>query len=86
MVGRLHVFRVIAMKKTDQVREAVRSGEWKKALRIAKGFRIGVNPETKAAMERAYECMVRPDFYRQLGYDTDNIVENGCNIVRMMFI
>lgn len=85
MVGRLHVFRVIAMKKTDQVRQAIKDGELKKALRIAKNFRLGITKEEQVSMSRAYECMIRPDFYRQLGYDTDNVVEHGCNIVRMMF-
>ena len=30
------------IKKTDIVREAVREGDFKKALRIAKGFRINI--------------------------------------------
>lgn len=33
------------VKKTDIVRAAVRSGEMKKALRIAKGFRLNVTKE-----------------------------------------
>jgi hypothetical protein len=69
------------MKKTDQVREAVRSGEWKKALKIAKDFRIGVNEESRAAMTRAYECMLYPDFYRQIGTNIDKAIENGKAIV-----
>ena len=56
------------VKQTDIVREAVKAGEWKKALRIAKDFRINVTKEQRDAMARAYECMVHPEFYRQLRY------------------
>ena len=43
------------VKKTDIVRAAVRSGEMKKALRIAKGFRLNVTKEQREKMSRAYE-------------------------------
>lgn len=57
------------VKQTDIVREAVKAGEWKKALRIAKDFRINVTKEQRDTMSRAYECMVHPEFYRQIGTD-----------------
>ena len=50
------------VKKTDIVRTAVKNGEWKKALRIAKEFRIGITQEQRVKMSRAYECIVHPGF------------------------
>ena len=55
------------IKKSDIVREAVREQDWKKALLVAKDFRIGVTQEQRSKMARAYECIVHPDFYRQIG-------------------
>ena len=53
------------VKQSDIVREAVKAGEWKKALRIAKDFRINVTKAQRDAMARAYECMVHPEFYNR---------------------
>jgi hypothetical protein len=49
------------IKKTDIVREAVREGDFKKALRIAKGFRINITVADRDKMSRAYECIVHPE-------------------------
>lgn len=65
------------VKQTDIVREAVKAGEWKKALRIAKDFRFNVTQEQRSTMARAYECMVHPEFYRQIGIDTDEAIAKG---------
>lgn len=46
------------VKKTDQVRSLVRQGRYKDALRIAKGFRLGITREQSDTMVRAYECIV----------------------------
>ncbi len=64
-------------KKSDIVREAVREQDWKKALQIAKDFRIGVTQEQRNKMARAYECIVHPDFYRQIGVDIPEAIEQG---------
>ena len=47
------------VKQTDIVREAVKAGEWKKALRIAKDFRINVTKEQRDTMSRAYDKLNR---------------------------
>lgn len=73
------------VKQTDIVREAVRAGEWKKALRIAKDFRINVSAEQRAAMGRAYECMVHPGFYMQIGVDIPDAVEKGKKVVSCLY-
>lgn len=70
------------VKKSDIVREAVREQDWKKALQIAKDFRIGVTQEERDKMARAYECIVHPDFYQQIGTDIPEAIEQGKTIVK----
>lgn len=70
------------IKKSDIVRAAVREQDWKKALQIAKDFHIGVTQEQRSKMARAYECIVHPDFYRQIGVDIPEAIEQGKVIVK----
>lgn len=70
------------IKKSDIVKEAVQKKEWKKALQIAKDFHIGVTQEERDKMARAYECIVHPDFYRQIGMDISEAIEQGKAIVK----
>lgn len=70
------------IKKSDIVREAVKQQDWKKALQIAKDFRIGVTQEQRDKMARAYECIVHPDFYRQIGIDIPDTIEQGKAVVK----
>lgn len=70
------------IKKSDIVREAVREQDWKKALQIAKDFHIGVTQEQRSKMARAYECIVHPDFYQQIGVDIPEAIEQGKEIVK----
>jgi len=69
------------MKKTDQVLAAYRSGDMKTALRIAKGFNIGITREDSHDMSMAYECMVHPEFYRSLGRDVDGTIAKGVEVL-----
>ena len=73
------------IKKSDIVREAVRQGDWKKALRIAKNFNINVTLEQRKAMGRAYECMVHPEFYRQIGTDIAEAIAKGKEVVVSLY-
>lgn len=70
------------IKKSDIVREAVREQDWKKALQIAKDFHIGVTQEQRSKMARAYECIIHPDFYRQIGVDIPEAIGQGKAIVK----
>lgn len=72
-------------KKTDIVKEAVKSGDFKKALRIAKNFRINVTKEQRELMARAYECIVHPEFYRQIGYDVMETINSGERTVTLLY-
>lgn len=62
-------------KKSEIVRVSVREQDWKKALQIAKDFRIGVTQKQRDKMARAYECIVHPDFYQQIGVDIPEAIE-----------
>jgi len=73
------------VKKTDIVREAVAAGQWKKALSIAKGFRMGITKEQSDAMIRGFECMTNPRFYASLGMDIDSIVAKGVETVQQLY-
>lgn len=70
------------IKKSEIVRAAVREQDWKKALQIAKDFHIGVTQEQRSKMARAYECIVHPDFYQQIGVDISEAIEQGKAIVK----
>lgn len=70
------------IKKSEIVRAAVREQDWKKALQIAKDFHIGVTQEQRSKMARAYECIVHPDFYQQIGVDIPEAIEQGKAIVK----
>ena len=65
------------MLKTERMRKAYSAGDYKTALWLAKGFRIGVSNEDRHAMSMAYECLVHPKFYVSLGHDIDATVRNG---------
>ena len=69
------------VKKSDTVREFVAQGEYKKALSIVKGFRLGISREDISQMTRAYECMVRPEFYKQIGVEPDAAIAEGVKIL-----
>lgn len=73
------------VRKSDIVREAVRDGDFKNALRIAKDFRINVTKKQREVMARAYECIVHPDFYRQIGTDIPKAIAEGKEVVNRLY-
>jgi len=73
------------IRKSDIVRDAVKAGNMKKALRIAKDFRINVTREQRSKMSRAYECMIYPDFYKQIGTDIPGAIAEGIAVVSSLY-
>ena len=71
--------------KSDKVRRLVAAGQFKDALRIAKGFRLGITKEDSTAMQRGYECLVHPDFYKGLGYNPAQVAQRGVETVSRLF-
>lgn len=63
------------MTAKDKLKQAVKRGDYKTALRIAKGFRIEFTPEEQRTVQIAYECMAgKESFYRSLRHiDVDKI-------------
>jgi len=55
--------------------EMMDRGDWRAALKLAAGF--PVLGEHKAAIERGWEALVRPELYRQMGQDPDAHVRAG---------
>lgn len=72
-------------RKSDKVRRLVATGQFKAALVIAKDFRIGISPEDRDVMTRGYECMVHPDFYRQIGFDPEAESRKGIAVVSKLY-
>ncbi|MDR1020167.1 MAG: hypothetical protein LBL73_05365 [Synergistaceae bacterium] len=72
-------------KKTDMVRRLVSDGDYKKALGIVKGFRLGITREESAKMTRAYECMVRPGFYGQIVNNPSDAINEGIRILTSLY-
>lgn len=68
-------------KKTEMVRRLISSKDYKSALRIAKDFRLGITKEQSDAMTLAYECMVHERFYKSLGYNLEEKIKAGINVL-----
>lgn len=65
------------MNKTQLATSLYRQGKITEALRIAKGFRLGLTLEEHKAVVLAYECLIHPDFYRMVGVDIDQAIDQG---------
>ncbi len=72
-------------KKSDIVRRLVAEKNYKKALLIAKDFRLGISKTDSDAMQRGYECMVNPVFYKQIGIDPEIAAELGITTIERLY-
>lgn len=72
-------------RKSDNVRRLVAEGRYKEALRIAKDFHFGISKEDSDTMKRGYECMVWPDFYRQIGKMPSEISQKAIETVQRLY-
>ena len=72
-------------KKSDRVRRLVADGDYKGALRIAKDFRLGITKGQSSAMTLAYECMIHGRFYQQLGYDLNQKIAEGLEVLKELY-
>ena len=69
-------------RKSDTVRRLVESGDYHCALKIAKGFRLGISREDSGKMTRAFECINNSQFYGSLGYNTNEVIDEGIRILK----
>lgn len=72
--------------KTDLVRQALGRGDAAGALRLAKGFRLGLTSDERAALQRAHECQDqgKARFYRDLGQDPTANISEGLAVLRRL--
>ena len=61
------------------------NGDYKKALFIAKGFRLGIDIEDIRKIKLAYESMVHTAFYEQIGVDTIMVISDGIQILKSVY-
>jgi len=73
------------VKKSDLVRQLVARGDIKAAMRIAKGFRLGISKEDSAAMGLAYECMIHDRIYSQMGYNIEQSIAIGTHVLKRLY-
>ena len=71
---------------TVRVCRLYRQGQVKDALREAKNFRLGLTREERATLARAYECLVRPEFYRAIQWDPEQAVQDGQRVFEVKIL
>ena len=72
-------------RKSDMVRRLVSEGNYRKALSIVKGFRLGITKEQHDSMILAYECMVHTSFYTSLGINLPQAIEEGVSVLTNLY-
>lgn len=73
------------ISKKQQLKNAIESKDWKKALSIAKGFRIEFNPEQQRVLQIAHETIdnqSRINFYSKMGVDIDNNTKEALQLLK----
>jgi hypothetical protein len=69
--------------KLARIREAMRTGDWEVALRLAARFqRLG---KQGTAIRRAAAALNNPSFYRQIGRDVDRLKAEGIIALKQRF-
>lgn len=66
--------------KTQEAKVLLDAGDTKGALRILSTFTMGLEKQDQVALKRGYECLVRPDFYKSLGFNTAECVQRAVAI------
>lgn len=72
-------------RKSDAVRRMVAAGEYKNALKIAKGFRLGITKEDSVDMQRGYECLTHPAFFQSIGMNPAQIAQKAIATVTRLY-
>jgi hypothetical protein len=69
--------------KLARIRGAMAADDWDTALRLAARFqRLGGQA---VAIRRAADVVLRPNFYRQLGYDPEQVHADGIAALKERF-
>lgn len=72
-------------RKKDKVIRYVNERKYKEALSICKCWNLPISHSESETLRRAYECINYPDFYRQLGYNTELEIEKAIEILERVY-
>lgn len=67
--------------KVEMVKQYINNDEIRKALALAKTFKIGLTREERGILARGYECMTHRQFYVQLGMDPEKEIEKAIKVL-----
>lgn len=70
--------------KNAKVRRLVAEGQYKQALQICKDWRYE-NPEHREVLRVGYECLMYPEFYSQLGHDTELAYQRAVEVLHIVY-
>lgn len=66
--------------KNQIVRELVSEGRYKEALQICKGWNY-TDTSHRDILQRGYDCLMYPEFYRQLGFNPDTEYQKAVDVL-----
>lgn len=70
--------------KNQEVRDLVASSDYKHALQICKDWNYK-NPEHRVILRRGYDCLMYPDFYRQIGKDPESEYQKAIKVLKELY-
>lgn len=70
--------------KNAKVRRLVASREYKQALQICKDWDYS-DPTHRDILSRGYECLMYPEFYKQIGYDPNAEYDKAVSVLRAVY-
>lgn len=73
------------MKSKNQiVRDLVAEKKYKEALQICKDWNYE-NPSHRDILQRGYDCLMYPDFYRQIGFNPNIEYQKALDVLNMIY-
>lgn len=72
--------------KREKVIKALNEGNYKEALKIAKGFYRDFTKEEASIIKRAYEMQWNESFYTQLGFNKEEQFEKAVKILKKTYL
>lgn len=71
--------------KREQVITALETGDYKEALKIAKGFNRDLTKDENTIVRRAYEMQWNEGFYTALGFIKEDEYEKAIKILKTVY-
>lgn len=70
--------------KNAKVRRLVSCGDYKQALQICKDWDYE-NPSHREALRLGYDCLMYPDFYKQLGRNPESEYAKAIEVLKLVY-